>query len=806
MKVMKLHLSVPALLGMALLAGCAQLNTNMDSMAPADEPSNNAYLGSVDERVQNAMAFASGNLAAKTTFNDISVNWIGHTGHFWFTAGAGPSMRMVVVNAETAETVHEVSVAQLAGAMAKAGASLSLIGADMNFSEDIGTLNLNLNGELFSCSVPVKTCSANGDDPWIEGVTSPDGKKAILRRGDNLWLETLNGETSRQLTSDGLENFGYGDWDDRGFRRVVQRRQKLPESLEGVLWAPNSRHALVLRQDLRDVPERAAVIEYVPPEMGEPIIHMARFGVPNDEMRPNSYLSIIDTQTGVVVPIAIDPQDLNDLSLYYYLGDIVWWALESDKVFLTLQDRGGANGALASVDLNTGAVSKLIEESSKFNLRLNSFDYSTPNVHVLATGNEAIWYSERSGWGHLYLYDLTTGEVTRSLTGGDWSIFDLLYVDEQNRFAYFTGASEDDRGNPNARYLYRVSLEGGEPELLTPELGDHAFSNPFGLLRQLFGARGGSISPDGKFIVDVFSSLDDPGQVLVRRVDGEVIGSIHSGDATRIKEMGWRAPERAITVAADGSTKLHAVIYKPKDFNPAMKYPVINYMYSGPQGNDIPRTFLNGIFGSATSNATALSELGMVVVVVDGRGTAYRSQEFREAFLGTTDVMGAADQVAAIKNLAEARPYMDLERVAATGHSFGGYASLRALLLYPDFYTAAVSATGPENYANFATSVSSERFFGVPGESDADAEFYRNLDNRSLIHQLEGDLMLIYGGIDENVPFQSMMMVTDALVDANKKFDLVLMPDVAHSVGRTPYAVERTLEFFAYHLGGPVEQ
>jgi len=321
-------------------------------------------------------------------------------------------------------------------------------------------------------------------------------------------------------------------------------------------------------------------------------------------------------------------------------------------------------------------------------VRLNPYDYARPNVHVSGKGEEIIWYSERSGYGHLYLYDAATGEVKRDITNGNWVVFDLLRVDEEKRFAYFTAGPRRGEGNPYFRYLYRVSLDGGKPKLLTPEIADHEFNSSFGVFRAPAGDAGSSISGSGRYIVDNYSSTDQPPRVVIRKISGELVGEVLSSDASALYATGWSPPERVIAKAADGVTDVYGVMYRPRNFDPSGKYPVIDYMYPGPQGAWAPRSFAGGIRAGEPSgdmpNAQAFADAGFIVVIVDGRGTAFRSRVFHDAFLGTEDVFGAADHVAAIKSLSAQRSYMDVNRVGVMGHSYGGYGSLRAMLLYPN--------------------------------------------------------------------------------------------------------------------------
>jgi dipeptidyl-peptidase 4 len=277
------------------------------------------------------------------------------------------------------------------------------------------------------------------------------------------------------------------------------------------------------------------------------------------------------------------------------------------------------------------------------------------------------------------------------------------------------------------------------------------------------------------------------------------VANVLTSDASPLYASGWRPPERVVVKAADGMTDLFGVITVPRDFDPALKYPVIDVMYPGPQGSFAPRTFRAQLAGPLDHLQT-FADAGFVVIAVDGRGTAHRSREFRDAFLGTEDVLGAVDHIAAIRNLAAQRPYMDLERVGIRGRSFGGYGALRALLLFPDFFKVAVSATGPADWLDMQGQISVERFFGVSSASAQAREYYDLLSNKRLASRLKGRALLIYGGIDENVPLKQAFAMFDAFIKADKDVDMLILPDSSHSAPKEPYVIRRSLQYFIEHL------
>lgn len=750
-----------SLLVLAVLTGPVWAGTGEMREAPPVVPD------TVAARLTRALSYSTGALLRKVLNPDFTIHWIGQSDRFWVQRQTPSGAEFFIINAATAEKSAPLDLAALTIALAKEGVGIS-------------------------------------PPPPSDFVTGPDGQRAVFRRDLDLWLRDPRTGQEQRLTSDGVKNFAYGDFDGYlDLTKVQRRRSGQPDPLIGVNWSPSGRYVLALRQDLRATPERLMVTEYLPPDGTYDIPYLRRVGIATDKKRPDSYLNLIDTTNLQNRAVALDPQLIEDLALPYLTNGMIWWDKNETSAFLLTAIRGGRRYQLARIDVASGRVEPaLIVETARFNVRLNPSDYARPNVHVLSSGREAVWYSERDGWGHLYLYDLTTGTVKRQLTRGSWVVADLLYVDEGRRTAYFTAVGREKGRNPYYRHLYSVSLDGGAPQLLTPENADHEF-NASGLagLRSPFGSR---LSPSAKYFVDVFSTSSQPARAVIRTTTGRFVGDVFESDASALDEMGWKPPESVVVKAADGTTDLYGALFTPSDFDPHKRYPIVEITYPGPQGRFGPSTFVDNFACQTTVNAYAIAELGYVVVALDGRGTAYRSRQFRDAFLGTEDVFGAADHVTAIRNLAATRAYIDLDRVGITGQSFGGYGSLRAMLLYPDFFKVAVSGVGPGAWPQMQQSISVERFFGVPDADPKVLDYYDLVSNTRLAKRLTGKLLLIYGGVDENVPLKNAFLLFDALIKADVDFDTLIMPDAPHSAAGFPYAVTRTLKYFMSYLGGPV--
>jgi dipeptidyl-peptidase 4 len=710
------------------------------------------------DRFERAQRFLSVRLKPTILNGQVVPHWIGSTDQFWYARQTPSGSKYVTVDASTAK---EIAIAD---------------------------------------SAPSSDADAGGME-----VPSPNGKAAVFVRDNNLWLRDRVNSTERQITRDGIEAFAYGNLAYADLFRVLRRRTQTTQAPEGILWSPDSRYIVAMRADLRKVPLRPVVVEYAPKDSSFAVAHLDRYPIAADAEMPPRSIVVIDTQNGATIDAHSDPNLLQDYAPAYFGMGVVWWKLIDHELYFITGTRDATRYGLAALDLRSGNVRTVIEETEQHFYSLNPEDYSRPNVHLLSKRPEAIWYSQRTGYGHLYLYDTRTGTVERAITHGDWVVFDLLRVDEDRRIAWFTAGGRERGRNPYYRHLYRVSLDGGEPTLLTPEDADHQFSGHFGLFARLYGPSQSQISPSGRYVVDSFSTVSQPPITLIRSTQtGKLVGRVIDSDVSGLMATGWRPPQRFVAKAADGKTDLHGVMYLPTDFDAQRRYALIERTYPGPQVSWSPQSFMDNI-ASLGSDMQALAELGFIVIELDGRGTTHRSRDFRYAFTGTEDVLGAADHKAAIEQLAKEHPWIDPGRIGITGASFGGYGSLRAMLLYPEFFKVCVSMVGPADYRSLGLALTNDRFFGYPARSKENAGFEELISNTRLVGRLRDDnkLYLMAGGIDENVPLAQAFTMFEALIGANKRFDSLILPNVTHGVQQNPYAIQRMMEYFAEHLGAP---
>lgn len=361
-------------------------------------------------------------------------------------------------------------------------------------------------------------------------------------------------------------------------------------------------------------------------------------------------------------------------------------------------------------------------------------------------------------------------------------VIDLLHVDVTERWVYFTAVGREDGRDPYYRHLYRARMDGGSVQLLSPEEADHAIQ----------------VSPDGRWFVDTWSTPTSTPVTVVRNRTGRVVQTLEEADFSALLATGWRWPEPFTVKARDGITDLHGLLYLPSDFDSTATYPVIDYIYPGPQTGPI------GWRQAAVQqggNTQALAELGFVVFKIDAFGTPARSKAFHDAYYGNMRDNGIPDHVAALKQLAQSRPWMDLSRVGIYGHSGGGFSSTDAILTHPDFFSVAVSSAGNHDNRSYDFTWG-EKYHGLLKHNADGTDSFDSQANQNLAANLEGKLLLMYGTLDDNVHPNATLLLIDELTRHNKDYDLIVVPNRNHGYSSEPYVVRRTWDYFVEHLLG----
>jgi len=701
--------------------------------------------------------------------------WIGDTDRFWYRNARAAGAEFVVV--DPAAGTKELAFDHARMAEALKGILDVPVDADALPVTDIdvldGAIRLVVGGKRVQVSLDDYVARERAVIHPHE-TPSPDGRWAVFVDDDDLFLRDVEADTVRQLTHDGEEGWAYGGMNDSCAALVMQEElgMKLPAM---VVWSPDSTRFVTHKIDQRDV-GLMHLVRSSPSDGGRPKVLSYHYALVGDEKLSTAELFVFDAASGVGVRAACEPIVTPFVPAIAY--GFVWWSKDSAKAFFLASNRGDTRVWLNELDPMSGDVRVLVEETSQSHITFGP-QHQERHIQVLSTG-EVLWWSQRSGWGHLYLYG-DDGSVT-TLTSGDWIVRDVVAIDEAARRVLFTAAGREPGSDPYLRELYSISLDGGEMTAITADGLDHAPST----------------SPTGRFVVDVVSRYDTPTISVLRDRSGEVVLELERADAGRLYAAGWEPAERVVVKAADGLTDIYCAVYKPHDFDPSKKYAVIDDIYPGPQVSTAPLRFpgAGGVMVGELDGAP-LAALGFVVVAIDGRGSAMRSKAFQDDARLVRDAQFVDDHAAAIQQLAATRPWMDLGRVGIVGASAGGYGSTRALLGRPDVFKVAVSSSGNhDNRVNH--SWWGEKFWGLPDSFD-----FAEQSNVSLAEKLEGKLLLIHGEMDDNAVPHGTMRLVDALIRANKDFDLLIVPNAYHQGSvLSGYWIRKKWDYFVEHLMG----
>lgn len=605
----------------------------------------------------------------------------------------------------------------------------------------------------------------SGNNPF--SVASPDGTKEAYIKDFNLWVKDLGSGKETQLTTDGVKDYGYAT-DNAGWK-------KSPRAI--LVWSPDSKKIATFQQDERNVSDAYLV----PVGVGAQKLQAWKSALPGDKNVAMIERVIIDTD-GAKVTRLKTPADAHRSTLCDDIScdggwDDVYWADDSKTLAFVSTSRDHKKENLRVADAATGAVRDVLEEISPTQYESSPMGGGGANWRYMPETNEFIWFSEKSGWAHLYLYDLATGKLKNQITTGEFAVWHIEDVDEKNRAIFFTGGPMDKTRDPYFTHFYRVNFNGTGLTLLTPENANHDVT----------------LSPDSKYFVDNYATPDTPGTSVVRDMTGKVVANLEKTDISRLTATGWKAPMRFTVKAHDGMTDLYGLMFKPTKMVPGKKYPVIDYIYPGPQGGSIgSRSFF-----SSRGDGQALAELGFVVMQIDGMCNPLRSKAFHDSCYGNMADNTLEDQITGIKQLAAKYPFMDLDRVGIWGHSGGGFATAAAMFRYPDFFKVGISESGNHDNRNYEDDWG-ERYIGL-----VNGDNYDKQANQTYAKNLKGKLLLAHGTMDDNVPPSNTLLVVDALIKANKDFDLLLIPNARHGYGSASfYMMRRRWDYFVKNLLG----
>lgn len=591
-------------------------------------------------------------------------------------------------------------------------------------------------------------------------VISPDGKKAILIKDYNLYVKDVASGKLIQLTTDGVKDYGYAT-DNAGWKH---------SDAPILRWSPDAKKIATFQQDQRNSKDMYLVTTNV----GAPKLEAWKYPLPGDKQIPTIRRVVIDVENPKVIALNIpaDPHRAtlsDDISSSGTFDDIDWKADGTELAFVSTS-RDHKNEKFRIANASTGAVREVFEETVKTQYESGQGEI---NWRYLPDSKEIIWYSERDDWGHLYLYDATTGKLKNQITTGNWVLTQLIKVDPKSRNLYFM-ANGRDKINPYFAHFYKIGFDGKNLTDLTPEPGNHVVN----------------LSPSQKYFIDTYSQPDVPAKSIFRSMDGKLITELEKTDVSRLTATGWKAPTPVSVKAADKKTDIYGLVFTPTKMDAGKKYPVIDYIYPGPQGGSVG----NWGFVASRGDHQALAELGFIVVLMEGTSNPNRSKSFHDMSYGNMAINTLPDQITAIRQLAAKYP-IDTARVGIWGHSGGGFATATALFRYPDFFKVGISESGNHDNRNYEDDWG-ERYNGLAENADYEAQA-----NQNYAKNLKGKLMLVHGMMDDNVPPYNTLLVVEALEKANKSFDLVIFPNSAHGYGSySPYMMRRRWDYFVQHL------
>jgi dipeptidyl aminopeptidase/acylaminoacyl peptidase len=640
-------------------------------------------------------------------------------------------------------------------------------------NEDETTIEFRTGRRRLACDITAYKCTASdttaSETPF---VLSPDKKWEAFVTRYNVYVRPRGGGDTTQLTTDGVQGYGYGQGDPSPQQLLAPR---LAPRRPQIQWAPDSRHLLVSRQDTRGV----LTMPYISYTSQRPRAFSQPYALPGDSIIPVPGAHILDRVAKSNVKVEL-PLKVAQLALNGSTRDSVW-SSASDKLRVSGITRASKSAYLWEIDAATGKAKLLARDTTKTYVE-TAPPTDRESWYVTKDGQDILWWSERDGWGHIYRYG-PDGKVKNQVTSGPWQVGAIVHVDEKLKQIWFTARGREADHLLYYQALYKIGFDGSGLTLLTPEDQYHDVV----------------VSPSGKALVDRMSRIEKPTETVLRDLTtGKIIRSLSKMDVSQLTALGWKPAQPFVAKARDGVTDIYGVIYLPPNLDSTKKYPIISHIYPGPQVGSVGAwTFKNG------GEPFSLAELGFVVVQIDHIGTPNRSKSFHDNYYGNFIDNGLPDHITVIKQLAARHSFIDIERVGIFGHSGGGFASTDAMLRFPDFFKVAVSGSG--NHDNRSYNIYwAEKYQGMLKRDTASrgSDNFTASANKTYAANLKGKLLLMHGDMDDNVHPAMTVQLIDELTKANKAYDLVWAPNRPHSLNE-PYFIRRRWDYFVtWLLGG----
>lgn len=714
---------------------------------------------------ERAETFLHPSLSKLVYHLNVQPNWLPDSTGFWHLTQTREGKRFFLTSLKEQTTLEAFDHQQLASLLAEESGN-PVDATDLPFSRI--TIRENRNIEFTFEDIPWQIDPNSGElkrlerrEERLQGI-SPNGRYQALTKEYNLFVRHLETGEEQQLSYGGKYQYEYANtyaWSDI----MVGEGGDRPENFF-VSWSPDSRKLLTYITDLSKA-EKMYLLDFSVDSLFRPRLLSYYRGSPGDTTVVYNIPVIFDLETGTETTIDLAP-------IPHFIGVNFIWSENADSLHALYAHRGFKQADVIKIDASSGKASFLLSETSD-----TSVEYSS--LILQRIGKEKVLFtSQESGWHHLYLYDWNTGELISQVTDGEYVVKSVLHIDEENEIIWFVAGGREPGRNPYYNHLYRVNFDGSDLKLLTPEDAHHQVS----------------LSPCKEFVIDNYSRVDLPTVSVVRRLsDGEVVFKISEADASDLLAAGWRPPLQFTTKARDGITDIFGVIYQPLDFNPRLKYPLIDYSYTGPHTSITPKSFSDAVFNIINP----FRAFGFAVMVVDGMGTAQRSKAFRD--VSYRNMGYSLDcHVAAISQLGGIYKWIDTTRVGIFGHSAGGYDAGRAMLQYPGVFKVGVASAADHDH-RMEKAWWPEMYMGYPV-----GEFYHEQSNVTNAYRLQGRLLIAHGGIDENVNPSATYKLAEYLIRAQKDFDMLILPGRNHSFGRTDgdYFTKVRWNYFIRHLLG----
>lgn len=714
---------------------------------------------------QRAEQFISSNITKKYYRSWVNPQWVKDASFFWYSINTKQGTEYI--KCQTKSGVKEALFNQeklvilLAKELDKEVETYKLPISSIEIDKEGETLSFKSNKLWYKYLITENTLKKFTKETKQKlSSPSPDKTKSAVIHDYNIWIKT--GNDSVQITKEGNQKYGYGVSPSWYSTKNIELEKDHPLELD-INWSPDGKYIIAGKYDRRAA--RNLYLYKVLPDEG----HRAEV---REYERPIAGDSIVPTVEYILIDVANNSYKQLDIpAKATFLAYGFDWSKDGSKAYQISFNRGYQSVDIYELTASTATIRTVFSENA-----VTYVDPNTSDLHILNKQKQLLWLSERNGWQHIYRINQTTGEVINQVTKGPFVVRGIQHVDEKKQLIYFTAGGKEQDIDPYCPQLYSVKFDGTGLKRLTPEAAHHT----------LF------FNEDGQYFVDNYSTVQEPNVAVLRRSkDGRVITKLETGDISEILALGWQKPEPFKVKGRDGKTDIYGVLFKPNNFDPNKKYPVIEGTYSGPQTIRAPKTFYRGL----SNDDTPMTQLGFVMINIDGMGSAFRSKAFHDVSYRNLGDIGGPDKMIAIKTLAEKYTWIDASRVGIFGHSAGGYDAARALLVYPDFYKVGVATAGNHDHRS-AKAWWPELYMGYPVGKNYDEQ-----SNYTHAKNLQGHLLLVHGDQDQNVNPTASMRLAAELIKANKDFELLLIPNKDHSqVYYDKYLTRKRWDFFVKHL------